>query len=359
MRALSGSDAARPTPLRERILGLLMLAGGAMSLLTVFLPPAAARSDGVVLLCGALALVVGLLLLSAADQGVTPPEVLVGTATAIATALIALATWAGGTGPTGTADNQILFLWVTLFAFYFFSLRHALAQLGLIAVAYGLVLADFAVDEEIPTRMIVTVGTLLLAGLVVAFLRRRTEAALTEAERIALVDELTGALNRRGLGEQAAAELSRARRSSSPVGFLIVDIDGFGAFNEANGSEAGDAVLAAIAHGMRGVMRAEDGIGRVGPDAFGVLVPGAGEEQMRRLAARLREKLARADVSGAVTLSVGGAVARPGSQTFADLARAAERALASVRERGGDGFGLAGDPLPASGGGVVAPDPRA
>lgn len=358
MRLLEEAEGGRPTPLRERILGWLMLAGGAVAFLTVLLPPAAARSDAAVMLCGAVALVVGLLLLSAADQGVSPPEFLLGLAAALGTALIAAATWAGGDGPTGTADNQILFLWIILFAFYFFSLRHAILQLVLIGLAYAVVLADFADPEEIPTRLIVTLFTLLVAGLVIAMLRRRTECALSEAERLARVDELTGALNRRGFSERGATELSRSRRAAEPVGLLLVDLDRFGEYNDAHGTAAGDALLAHVASCLRSVLRAEDAVGRLGPDEFGVLAPGAGEDELRRLGERLRGSLRESWVGEeAITLSIGGAVAGPDGQTFSELARRAARTLAGVRAGGGADVRLEHDPLPPAGAGSRHPNP--
>src|SRR5206468_11482224 len=68
-------------------------------------------------------------------------EPVLGLAAALGTAIITLATLEGGHG-TGTEDNEVLFLWVSLFAFWFFDLRHALLQLGLIGVADAVLLID-------------------------------------------------------------------------------------------------------------------------------------------------------------------------------------------------------------------------
>jgi hypothetical protein len=51
-----------------------------------------------------------------------------------------LVTLEGGPG-RGTGDNEVLYLWISLFAFWFLGLRHALLQLALIGVGDALFLA--------------------------------------------------------------------------------------------------------------------------------------------------------------------------------------------------------------------------
>jgi hypothetical protein len=63
-----------------------------------------------------------------------------GRALATRVAGLLLATLEGGPG-RGTGDNEVLYLWISLFAFWFLGLRHALLQLALIGVGDALFLA--------------------------------------------------------------------------------------------------------------------------------------------------------------------------------------------------------------------------
>jgi signal transduction histidine kinase len=90
----------------------------------------------------------------------------------------------------GAEDNEVLFLWVSLFAFWFFDLRHALLQLGLIGVADAILLIDDkpSVSAGI-TRWVVTISTLLVTGLLMSWLRRSLDRERRETARLAVVAE--------------------------------------------------------------------------------------------------------------------------------------------------------------------------
>ena len=346
MHSLRGVGPAQPTPLRERTIGALMLAGPAIALLTVLLPPPAEHSEAAVLACGAVALVFGVMLLISASRGRSWPMWGLGVATMLGTAMIAIATWSGGFEEAGTADNEMLFLWVSLFAFYFFSTRHALLQLAAIAVAYGLLLSGLNNPEEAPTRFVVTIGTLLVSGLLVAYLRQASEGAVADAEERARRDQLTGALNRSGLNERAAAEFNRALRDDEPIGFLLVDLDQFGTFNEVQGQSAGDDLLRHVAGSLADSTRGVDAVARLGGDEFAVLLPGAGRDNVEEIAERLISDLRESWQGPALTtVSIGGSCAPAGGHTLADLWRTSSRMLDVARELGGDIARVARDPL--------------
>jgi len=129
--------------LATRVAGLLLVGGAILIAVAVALPPAAAGSDLLILGYGAVAAVCGALLLS--RRRVDEP--MLGLAAALGTAVITLATLEGG-HMTGTEDNEVLFLWVSLFSFWFFDLRHALIQLGLIGIADAVLL----IDQPRPSR---------------------------------------------------------------------------------------------------------------------------------------------------------------------------------------------------------------
>ena len=171
--------------LATRVAGLLLVGGALLIAVTVALPPSAAGSDLLILGYGAVAAVCGALLLS--RRRVNEP--VLGLAAALGTAVITLATLEGG-HMTGTEDNEVLFLWVSLFAFWFFDLRHALLQLGLIGVADAVLLIDqHPTFADAVTRWVVLVATLLVTGLLMAWIRRSLERERDETAHLAVVAE--------------------------------------------------------------------------------------------------------------------------------------------------------------------------
>jgi signal transduction histidine kinase len=171
--------------LATRVAGLLLLGGAILISVTVALPPAARGSDVLILGYGAVAGVTGALLLT--RRRVEEP--ILGLAAALGTVVITLATVEGGPA-RGTADNEVLFLWVSLFSFWFLSIRHALLQLGLIGLAEVALLIDD--DPGLAagiTRWVVTITTLLVSGLLMAWIRRSLEREREETARLAVVAE--------------------------------------------------------------------------------------------------------------------------------------------------------------------------
>ena len=171
--------------LATRVAGLMLVGGAVLIGVTVALPPSAAGSDLLILGYGAIAAVCGALLLS--RRRVNEP--VLGLAAALGTAVITLATLEGG-HMTGTEDNEVLFLWVSLFAFWFFDVRHALLQLGLIGVADAVLLIDqHPTFADAVTRWVVLVATLLVTGLLMAWIRRSLERERDETAHLAVVAE--------------------------------------------------------------------------------------------------------------------------------------------------------------------------
>jgi diguanylate cyclase (GGDEF)-like protein len=104
--------------------------------------------------------------------------------------------------------------------------------------------------------------------------RRVAEQAsrIAELEGMALFDELTGILNRRGFLNDIDRALAEARRHGSTGVLIYVDLDGFKAINDSLGHPAGDEVLRHSARILRDNVRTTDSVGRLGGDEFGVLL---------------------------------------------------------------------------------------
>lgn len=100
----------------------------------------------------------------------------------------------------------------------------------------------------------------------------RLEERIRQLESMALTDELTGLLNRRGFTLSLQRELSIARRDVGASGVLImIDLDGFKSINDLWGHSVGDDYLQAVAHALLGNVRTTDIVARLGGDEFVVM----------------------------------------------------------------------------------------
>ncbi len=159
-------------------------------------------------------------------------------------------------------------------------------------------------------------------------------------ERLAALDPLTGAYNRRfGLG-RLHEEYQRSARTRAPLGVLMLDIDHFKAVNDTYGHLVGDRVIASTANAIRRCLREGDVLVRYGGEEFLVLLPGAGCVDAQRVAERIRHACTETPVrDGEQTIQVtisGGYTAFP-EQDAGDedaLIRSADTALYAAKAGG-------------------------
>jgi len=167
---------------------------------------------------------------------------------------------------------------------------------------------------------------------------RELELANADLERLATIDPLTGAQNRRAFLARAAAEASRAARYGHPLSVLVTDLDHFKQINDGYGHAAGDAVLKAFVARTQAMLRPADVVGRMGGEEFAVLLPETSVEAAAEVAERIRAALAAEPVvveDGAVpfTASIGvAAVGRDGATPEAALNRADRRLYQAKRD---------------------------
>ena len=95
----------------------------------------------------------------------------------------------------------------------------------------------------------------------------------------AVVDELTGMLNRAALAGRVEELAQQSTVTGLSVGMIVADIDHFKMINDTHGHKTGDAVLQDVAYLMRKQLRAFDLAYRLGGEEFLVLLPGADREQ--------------------------------------------------------------------------------
>ncbi len=252
---------------------------------------------------------------------------------ACGTALIGLAIYFNG-DPRN--DNELLYLLVALYAFYFFTPLQAALQLLIIAVAYGWALVAIGGAALEPTRYVIALGTLTVAGVMIGLLKRHLRQLISRLDTAARTDALTGLLNRRGFEQVFDSELERARRGGHALGLIVGDLDEFKAMNDCCGHHAGDEGLARFARVLDNAARRIDTTARIGGEEFALLLPETDSDGAWRLAERIRGEVAEAFASDPVQLTVSfGVACYPAQGESAEqLLRAADQALYAAKELG-------------------------
>jgi diguanylate cyclase (GGDEF)-like protein/PAS domain S-box-containing protein len=178
---------------------------------------------------------------------------------------------------------------------------------------------------------------------VVQTLRDMTDEKMAQIalEQLATRDGLTGLANRRCFDDTLHAEWARALRQHQPLSLLMVDVDNFKAYNDANGHLGGDECLKRIATAVSTEMRANDLVARYGGEEFAVILPNQSLKGAACVAERIRTRVEQLQVPNRlahkqrVTVSIGAATAIASAENSAsDLVAIADAALYRAKHMG-------------------------
>jgi diguanylate cyclase (GGDEF)-like protein len=296
-----------------RALAVLFGAGACLAVMSLLLPDWQGRDENGILLPAVLAWVVA---------GVawfwrgSMPAAVQQSVLVIGNVLVTLAVAASG--PAGPSF-ALFYVWISLYCFYFHRWTTATGHVFLSGLLYGVVLAGDGFGSLQMARLVLTVGTGLAAGAVVARLVR-------QVRHLALRDGLTGLANRRAWETGLDDLFVRERRQASLV---LIDLDGFKQLNDEHGHLAGDRVLRRAAATWRGVLGDRALVARLGGDEFGVVLPDCELPRALEVAERLRAAL------DGHTCSVGVA-SRIGDESPDALLGRADAALYAAKAAGRD-----------------------
>ena len=131
-------------------------------------------------------------------------------------------------------------------------------------------------------------------------------------ERLSMIDQLTEIANRRSFDSQIYTDWRMAIRSKTEISLLMIDVDGFKAYNDTYGHQQGDAVLQTVAAVLkRTLFRATDFAARWGGEEFAVLLPMTDVQGAMAVAEAIRENVENTTITCAdgtvtnVTVSIG------------------------------------------------------
>lgn len=167
---------------------------------------------------------------------------------------------------------------------------------------------------------------------------RELEQQLEETSALVREDQLTGTLNRRGLGEMLERESSRSDRSRLPLCVAMLDVDNFKLFNDLLGHQAGDAALRHVSEVVRAALRPSDSIARYGGEEFLVMLPESALEAACEVVTRLQRTLTQQlfTFNGedyVITFSAGVAERFP-EESVEDLIERADEAMYQAKAAG-------------------------
>jgi diguanylate cyclase (GGDEF)-like protein len=189
--------------------------------------------------------------------------------------------------------------------------------------------AQGLVDD--PTRLISTL-TLLIA--ITAIMSALMEGELEHRDR-AVLDPLTGLLNRTSLQARVVEIEEQAYLTGGAVSLVLLDLDCFKDVNDTYGHERGDAVLRDVAYEIRKSLRSFELVYRIGGEEFLVLLPGVDLSEALEIAERVRHSVEEARPGElALTVSAGVATDAGGDITYDALFRAADAALFEAKRNG-------------------------
>src|SRR4051794_22123561 len=332
-------DSARPAlestlgrPAMARTLGWFYLAGATLSALSLVLPHSSSTDVLGVVVVVSIAFAGSCLLLAGAN---VLPETAIPGFLLIGSLLITAAVYFDG---HTSSVYAFFYVWVGVEAFYFLSRRLATLQVLFAGAAYYWTLTVVPGDGMAAQRWLLTIGTALVAGLLVAYQRDRIGALVHRLTDAARTDPLTGLLNRRGFEETFKLELERARRSGSSLSVVAGDLDGFKLVNDRLGHHAGDEALQALAADIVKWKRRIDVAARMGGEEFALLLPETDERGAFLVAERLRRAVQRtfSEQPLPITISFGIASWPDHADETELLLRAADQALYAAKDLGRD-----------------------
>jgi len=167
----------------------------------------------------------------------------------------------------------------------------------------------------------------------------------SKIKRMAFFDSLTGLPNRNMIDDRLVLALSHADRNDGKFAVLFLDMDDFKSVNDNLGHSAGDELLKDVAKRLKGLLRGEDTVARIGGDEFVILLTGLKDVSYStrladRIVAALKPvfKIGKHNVYS--SFSIGIAVYPTDGKDVETLLKSADSAMYRAKEQGKNSYFL-------------------
>ncbi len=158
-----------------------------------------------------------------------------------------------------------------------------------------------------------------------------------KAQSTASTDFLTGLPNARSICQHLEKELSRVRRTKTPLAVLLCDLNGFKKVNDTFGHLTGNKLLQEIAARFKSSCREYDQVGRLGGDEFVLVLPDVTKDNVAEMQKRLSRAVQEANLSACpemiVSVSVGSSFYPSDGASGEELLSEADRNMYDVKEK--------------------------
>jgi len=160
-----------------------------------------------------------------------------------------------------------------------------------------------------------------------------------ELEKVAFMDPLTGALNRRGFFQLGSLEFSRSKSVGKSFVIIMLDLDFFKSLNDEFGHAVGDDYLQEFTKIIVENKRSNDILGRMGGEEFAIILPEISLTSALVMAERLRrvceERILYSDSRPVrTTVSIGVTNVWRNDNVFQDVLTRADKALYQAKGKG-------------------------
>ena len=239
----------------------------------------------------------------------------------------------------------LFFLWPPFYAFYFLSRAAAIGHFVLVLVFYGIAIlvtpdpnGGSGIDGNVVHHYVIICGSLLVAAVLISFLRLRIDNLLQQLADSARSDLLTGLLNQRGFSETLAGEIERARMGAHRVSVVVLQLTGLREAQKRIGIRETDRLMTEFARLLDDSTRRMDAVARTGVTEFAITLPETDEGTAFLLSEQILSRCRRVfrAQNASLTLSIGVAAFPKHGASGGTLMQAGAAAADAARVLGSD-----------------------
>ena len=247
-----------------------------------------------------------------------------------------LISWAIYASDDAGSPYVIFFVWVAIYASFFFGPRGAALQVAGMLAGYGVALILIGDAATTPfLHWALTASALVLLAVAIQALAMRVARLVDRLTEIGRADSVTGLYNAAAFTEMLENEVERARRSGNRLGVIVCEVDDFPVLRAGPMPAAQQHLLGSVGAILRESPRQIDMAARLGGGRYALLLPYTDEHGAYLVAERIRGRVAALD-NGRARMSLGVAGFPRSGSTAQGVLQAAESALAEAHEAGGD-----------------------